>query len=204
VYSGVEVILDGKPTEPVWRQVPAEESFAFPWKEEKPPKTEFRAFLSKDTLYLLFEASDSDIVLFDDEDERVVEREDRVEVFFTIDADLKEYYCFEVDPSGRVMEYRASHYRQFDYEWEFEGLKAAAHRHSSGYSVEMAISLRAFEELGFPPLKEGARLRTGLFRAEFQHGQGGEVEEGWMSWCRPDSETPDFHIPSSFGFLAME
>ena len=67
----------------------------------------------------------------------------------------------------------------------------------------MAIPLHALEELGFPPLKEGVRLRTGLFRAEFQHGQGGAVEEGWMSWCRPDSESPDFHIPSSFGSLTV-
>ena len=203
VHSGVEVILDGKPTEDVWQQVSSEESFSFPWRKETPPRTEFKAFLSEDTLYLYFKAIDSDIVLFDNKGERVVEKEDRVEVFFAVDPDLNEYYCVEVDPLGRVMDYRASYYRKFDYAWQFEGLEAAAHRDGSGYSVEMAVPTRALEELGLPSLKGGAQLRTGLFRAEFRRGPGGEVEERWMSWCRPDSETPDFHIPSSFGYLSV-
>ncbi len=204
VHSGVEVILDGKPTEDVWKQIPSEKSFSFPWREETPPRTEFRAFLSEDTLYIYFKAIDSDIVLFDDQGERVVEKEDRVEVFFAVDPELNEYYCVEVDPLGRVMDYRASYYRQFDYAWTFEGLEAAAHRGDSGYSVEMAIPTRALEGLGLLSLKGGVRFRAGLFRAEFRRGPGGEVEERWMSWCKPDSETPDFHVPSSFGHLVVE
>lgn len=204
VYSGVEIKVDGKSTEDVWELIVPEESFSFPWRKETPPRTEFKAFLSEDTLYLYFEAIDSDIVLFDDQDERVVEKEDRVEVFFTVDPELNEYYCLEVDPLGRVMDYRASFYRQFDYAWELEGLEAAAYRDESGYSVELAIPIRALKELGLLSLEGDARLRTGLFRAEFRRGPGGEVEERWMSWCRPDSETPDFHIPSSFGYLVVE
>lgn len=204
LHTGSGITLDGKAEEEIWQQIPSDESFSFPWREGPPPGTVFKAFLNDETLYLYFRALENDLVLAEEPGERVVEKEDRVEVFFAVDPELNEYYCIEVDPLGRVMDYKASYYRRFDYSWQFEGLTAAAHRDASGYSVEIAIPIRTLTNLGLTPLKRGTRLRTGLFRAEFRHQLDGIVEEGWMSWCKPDSETPDFHIPSSFGFLTVE
>ena len=55
------------------------------------------------------------------------------------------------------------------------------------------------------PFDEGDqnRLLFGLYRAEFSRKADGAVDEAWISWKQPDSETPDFHIPSSFGALLI-
>lgn len=55
---------------------------------------------------------------------RDLEREDRVELYFSPTADLsKPYYCAEIDPLGRVLDYRAAYYRDFDYSWGFTTLR---------------------------------------------------------------------------------
>jgi len=39
---------------------------------------------------------------------------DRVELFFAKQAALNDYWCIEIDPSGRVHDYHAKHCRKFD------------------------------------------------------------------------------------------
>ena len=46
---------------------------------------------------------------------------DRVEIFFRRDEMLDPYYCLEMDPLGRVLDYKANFYRKFDYEWQWPG-----------------------------------------------------------------------------------
>ena len=36
--------------------------------------------------------------------------EDRVELLFALDEELAEYFCLEIDPLRRVLDYRDSHY----------------------------------------------------------------------------------------------
>lgn len=202
-HPGTSINLDGRLDEEAWRQVPREDRFAFPWREELTPATSFRAFLTEHTLYFAFEAEDSQVTKGEGEGERAVERGDRVEIFFSLDAELERYFSVEIDPWSRILDYSASHYRQFDQDWDLPGLQAQAAIGPGGYTVEAAIPVSSLTGFGFEALRNGSRIIAGLFRAEFSPGADQQVLEKWISWCTPASETPDFHIPSAFGVFVV-
>jgi hypothetical protein len=133
--------------------------------------------------------------------ESVVDREDRVEIFFARGDKLKEYFCLEVDPLGRIHDYAASYYRKFDSSWSCRGIRTAGSITKQGYSIEGSIPLRTLETLGLPSQGSGHMLRAGLFRAEFNHGPESAPEAHWISWIDPGTEQPDFHVPGAFGCL---
>ncbi len=191
-----EIAVDGKLDEIVWDGAALETSFAFPWQAREAPATEFRALTDETYLYFAFVAQDADIVIDDGSDEEAVARGDRVELFFTPDSSLDDYICLEIDPSGRVLDYRASYYREFDFEWDLPAVVVATALTGTGYIVEGRIP-----RAGLPAPAGGGRFLTGVFRAEYSHREGGEPLAEWISWVLPDSEEPDFHIPSAFGWF---
>ncbi len=152
------ITLDGDLREPAWERANIEAAFGFPWQERPAPSTEFRALFDASALYFAFRVEDDDIVLAERflRKEDVV-REDRVELFFALDEELAQYFCLEIDPLGRVLDYRASHYRQFDFSWSFPGLDVVGIRTIDGYAVEGRIDWEALESLGFPPPDSGRR-----------------------------------------------
>lgn len=110
--------VDGALDEVAWTEAVSETGFSFPWQEREAPATEFRALMDDTNFYFAFRVEDADIVIDDGGDEEAVARGDRVELFFTLDPSLDDYVCFEIDPSGRVLDYRASYYRELDFEWD--------------------------------------------------------------------------------------
>ena len=141
------------------------------------------------------------IVIDDGDGEQAVARGDRVELFFTSDPELRDYICFEIDPSGRVVDYRAAYYREFDRDWHLPELVVAAVLTETGYIVEGRIPHAAFRDAGLPTLADDGKVLAGVFRAEYSHRDEGEPLAEWISWVTPSSEEPDFHIPSAFGWL---
>ncbi|MBD3287906.1 hypothetical protein GF337_03810, partial [candidate division KSB1 bacterium] len=110
--------VDGILEKPEWKKASVETDFRFPWLETAAPFTEFRALYNESTFYFIFQVNDTDIVINDDfETELDILPEDRVEIFMARDRDLKEYYGFEIDPLGRVLDYSASYYRQYKRDW---------------------------------------------------------------------------------------
>jgi hypothetical protein len=218
-----KMALDGRADEPAWKQAAVERRFVFPWKQAPAPETEFRALCDGTNLYFTFRVQDADIVVLDrlrDEEDEVFE--DRIEVYLSRDDHLNDYYCFEVDSRGRVFDYRGSFYRHLDTKWKFAGLEAKAAPLPRGYEIEGRIPLTSLAALGFPPIQPGAKLRCGLYRAEFSHDRSGrpveqkaslhnlgrKVEgpppiEEWISWVDPKTKEPDFHVPASLGWLAL-
>jgi len=213
--------LDGRADEHAWSQAAIQTHFDFPWGKSPAPVTEFRALWDDDYFYFTFRVQDTDIFVlnrFRDEQDAVFE--DRVEIYLSRDEQMKDYYCFEVDPHGRVLDYRASFYRHFDSKWQFEGLETRGTIRADGYEVEGRVSLMSIAALGFPPLRPGTKIRCGLYRAEFSHDRSGrtvvqceslhnlgrQIEgppplEEWMSWVDPKTKQPDFHVPTSLGWL---
>ena len=51
--------------------------------------------------------------------------------------------------------------------------------------------------------KDDNILKAGLYRGEYVTLPNGKIDTKWISWVMPDSEEPDFHIPSSFGILKL-
>ncbi len=128
---------------------------------------------------------------------------DRVEIFFRSDDRLDPYYCLEMDPLGRVLDYRASFYRKFEYEWQWPGrnqLQIKSNYAHSGYIVEGSITMASLKELN---LLNNNELQAGLFRGECLKVRDPESSFSWISWIKPESVRPDFHIPSSFGVIKL-
>jgi hypothetical protein len=218
---GAEMVLDGRADEPAWKEATADKRFGFPWKQGPAPETEFRALCDGTNFYFTFCVQDTDLVVLDrlrDEEDEVFE--DRVEVYLSRDDRMKDYFCFEVDSRGRAFDYHASYYRRLDTKWNFAGLETKGAPRPKGYEVEGRIPLKSLAALGFPALRPGAKVRCGLYRAEFSHDRSGrpveqkeslhnlgrKVEgpppiEEWISWVDPKTKEPDFHIPASLGWL---
>lgn len=187
-----------------WASATVLTDFHFPWEPESGlPVISFKALHADHWLYLNFRVEDNNIKMFVDKNEKdEVINGDRVEIFFRIDENLLPYYCLEVDPVGRIYDYKVGHYRKFDTEWSWpaEALDVTASRDALGYSVFFAVSKQSLLELGL--LKDN-EMEVGLFRGKCVRAAV-EPEMRWISWVNPSSPEPDFHIPSSFGKLILK
>jgi len=215
------ITVDGHADEPSWAHAAVERQFAFPWTHKHGAGTEFRALWDDSYFYFTFRVQDSDVVVLDrlrDEQDAVLE--DRVEVFFSRDKKMLEYFCIEIDSRGRAYDYRAAFYRRFDSAWQLEGLEARGTTQTDGYEIEGRIPLARFAGLGLPAVGSGVLIRCGLYRAEFSHDRSGRPApphasvhtmgrasdgpppiEDWASWVDPHTKEPDFHVPASLGWL---
>lgn len=176
--------------------------FSYPWSDKPVPRTEFRAHTDGERLHFAFDVDDADIVVTEPwGGESTLDGEDRVELFFAKDAELRDYWCIEVDPLGRTHDYHAQHYRKFDSTWNCPGLQTTGERTATGYTVRGSLPLTTLSDLLGQPVTQGSSIRLGLFRAEF-YGQTtashGEARDNWISWVRPSATEPDFHTPSAF------
>ncbi|OQP65937.1 hypothetical protein A3860_15215 [Niastella vici] len=197
--------ITGRGDNPAWKKAVNLTDFSYPWEKEKAPATSFSALWDGDWLYCLYQAKDDSVItVINKNDKLEIGACDRVEIFMMRDSTmLPYYYCLEMDATARVLDYRASFYRKMDYSWKWPGdqfiIKTAAV--PGGYIVEIAISIQSLTELG---LLQNKQLLAGLFRAERKSMKEGTAGLHWISWVKPNSAKPDFHIPSAFGILALE
>jgi chondroitin AC lyase len=193
-----EIVLDGMPDDKAWGRSTALKDFIFPWDDSTPPVTIFRALYNSNTLYISYTAVDQNLVIKDSlQNESDIAYEDRVELFLSKDTTMKEYFCFEIDPSGRVLDYKASYYRIFDDKWNVSGIQVASGINSESYQIEAAIPLNSIAEMGIDISKD---FYVGLYRADFENLTSG-IKENWLSWVNPEVSKPDFHIPETLGIF---
>lgn len=197
--------LDGRLDEPEWKQASVEIGFSLPWESADVPRTVFRALLDQEWFYFAFEAHDNTPVVEESLSNKLtVAKEDRVELFFAPDDSLSKYYCLEIDPVGRILDYAASFHRNFDYSWKWPtGVPVATTRTETGYVVEGRIQLATLESLGISSLRKGQAMKVGAFRADFRRRADGKVEEHWISWIDPETAEPDFHTHTAFGVFKI-
>lgn len=196
--------LNGKGDNKAWNKATVLTDFHYPWEEEKAPATSFSALWDGKWLYCLYRVKDDSVITLINKNNKLeVGASDRVEIFMTGDSTLNPYYCLEIDSKARVLDYRAFFYRKMDYAWQWPNeqyiIKTTAVK--DGYIVELAISIKTLTELG---LLQNKRLRAGLFRAECKSIKDGKARLHWISWVKPNSPRPDFHIFSAFGVLVLE
>lgn len=200
-----EIQLSGKGTDMTWKNANELTDFTYPWRTESAPATSFKALYNESHLYFLYRATDPDIVLKERGlGERDAVDSDRVEIFFKADDKMNPYYALEMDALGRVLDTEGRYHRNIDYEWDWPAghliLKASIDQ--DGYWVEGSISFESLRQLGM--YKDDKILRAGLYRGEYVTQADETIDIKWISWVMPDSETPDFHIPSSFGILELD
>ena len=196
--------ITGKGDNVWWKKARLLTDFTYPWETEKAPATAFAALWDKKWLYLLYRVEDDSVNVLVKKNEKIeIGASDRVEIFLARDSTLTPYYCLEMDATGRVLDYTTSFYRKMDYSWQWPArqLFIKTSRTTYGYIVEVAISIQSLKDLG---LLHNNRLQAGLFRAECKSIVNGKADLRWISWIKPKSDKPDFHIPSAFGELFLE
>ena len=175
-----------------------------PWNDLITPSTLFRALWNDESLYFLYKVVDHDIITPGPIDnKRSVIHADRVELFFMAKGGMNPYYCIELDPIGRILDYEARSYRQFDLYWEWPepDLKVRTSVQEDGYTVEGEIKLSALRLMGI--LDDDNMMRVGLYRGDYYHINARKTSVRWITWVDPKIEKPDFHIPSTFGTFRL-
>ena len=197
------IALSGTGDHADWKRAHVLTDFNYPWNTGQPRPIKFRALHNDAWLYCLFDVEDHDINIREKSNHKSeVASSTRAEIFFRANERLTPYYCLEIDPLGRVLEYEATYHRNFDTKWSWPAghLIIETAKRKNGYTVEVAISKTSLRELGL--LKDNT-IQAGLFTAECFQEEDDEPEFKWISWVKPASKTPDFHIPSSFGVLQL-
>ena len=158
-----------------------------PW-DALDDNTKVRLFSDEDNLYFYYEVCDSTIALKEPFTcESDVEPEDRVEIFFSATPSMEIYYCAEIDPLGRPLDYSCEYYRKMDYGWNFSTMDLYGTLTQNGYIVAGKVSKAELRELGINP----EDLWMGIFRADFR--TDGSVN--WYSFVPTADASPDFHKP---------
>lgn len=164
----------------------------------------FRAFYNDRYFYFRFDTEDQSITeKTGDDNENAVAGGDRVELFLSGTADLASYYCIEISPRGKVLDYHAKYYRLFDDKWDLDGLITDVRRSRNGYVAEGKIPVGFFRSLLRGEALSGRYIGAGIFRAELAAASK-QPDFTWFSWVHPKSPAPDFHIPSAFGVFLFE
>lgn len=191
------ITIDGVLERKEWVFVNSINGLSAPWDKVGYDKTLFKSFCSRKFFYFCFDVHDPIIITHNFDNELTVAREDRVELFFSATSDMSQYYCIEMDPLGRILDYSAQYYRKFDENWNFDNVIIATNFTGQGYVLEGCIPLEEFEKL---KIKDSFLM--GVFRADFISDKADDVI--WYTWIEPDSKIADFHIPSSLGKCIFE
>jgi hypothetical protein len=184
-----------------WDKADVLRDFHYPWDDGDCPETIFRALWDNEHFYFRFDAVDTNVHVWHNDGTKMdVTQSDRVEIFFMSGGNMSPYYCLEIDPEGRVLDIRARHHRQFDYTFQWPGIKIDTQRSVQHYSVEGTLSLSTLREFG---ILQNKTIIAGLYRANCTGRDNEGAHFQWISWQQPDSDEPDFHIPSSFGKMEL-
>ena len=197
------LILTGKGADPLWRKAELLTDFISPWDNEKIEKIEFKALWDTKNIFFCFTVFDK--VIHIDKTNNSLEsvgNSDRVELFFRTSALLSPYYCLEIDPTPRIMDFMAYPNKNFNFDWNWpkNDLTVKSHINSNKFTVEIAISLPSLKKLN---LIRDNKIEAGIFRAKYKEQENSIFEPTWISWVNPETEGPNFHTPTSFGLLNL-
>lgn len=199
-----EISISGKGNHPMWKEANCLTGFSSPWDKEEINKIEFKAIHNSEKIFFLFKVYDSQIHIDPSEDKNnSINNSDRVELFFRTDDSLNPYYCLEIDPTSRIMDFKALPKKDFDFNWNWpsEDIEVKSSIESTCFIVEGAISIESLTKFGL--LKDGG-IETGIYRAKYNKQLDDSFVPTWITWVNPNTETPNFHIASSFGIFKLE
>lgn len=198
-----ELVITGKGESDLWNKSEVLTAFVSPWDSNPISKIEFRALWDGIHFFFCFTVFDTEIHI-DKKDDSVdsIGNSDRVELFFRPDATLNPYYCLEMDTDARIMDFIAYPERNFNFEWKWpeNNIDVKSSKKDLSFTVEGAITIESMKQLNL--IKEN-KIETGVYRAKYKSKDGINFEPVWISWVDPQTETPNFHIVSSFGIFQL-
>lgn len=193
--------ITGKGDDKAWEQAQVINNFASPWDDKEIDKIEFRAMHGKTHFFFCFKVFDADVYIdTTDDTHHSINNSDRVELFFRSDKTLNPYYCLEIDPSPRIMDFIARPNKDFDFNWNWptQDISVKSFKGNNYFTVEGAISLASLQAFN---LLKNRKIETGIYRAKYYRQNSGSLEPTWITWVDPQTKEPNFHTPTSFGVL---
>ena len=202
--SDNELNINGKADHSAWGKAIVLNDFCSPWDAKDVRKIEFKALWDASYLYCSFKVQDSEVYINKtDNTKNSINDSDRVELFFRSNKNLNPYYCLEIDPTPRLMDFKAKPNKKFDFNWSWpkNDILIKSDIQNDFFTVEIAISLVSLTQMNL--LKDG-KIEIGVYRAKYNMQENGNYEPTWITWVNPDTEVPNFHTPSSFGVFKLE
>ncbi|ALJ05942.1 hypothetical protein APS56_12725 [Pseudalgibacter alginicilyticus] len=196
--------INGKGDHPLWEKAISLTDFSSPWDDEIIKRIEFKALWDGVNLYCCFKVEDSKTYIdTTDNTKSSINNSDRVELFFRRSKALNPYYCLEIDPTPRLMDFKAKPNKEFDFNWNWpiNDIVIKSHTGSTFFTVEIEISLLSLKNF---ELINNGQIEIGIFRAKYHQQTNGSYEPTWITWVDPKTETPNFHTAKAFGLMNLE
>jgi len=194
---------NGKGDNPLWNRAEVLTDFVTPWDHKSLKKIEFKALWDTKNLFFCFTVYDN-LVHIDKKDNSFdsIGNSDRIELFFRTDVSLNPYYCLEIDPTPRIMDFMAYPNKNFNFDWNWpkNDLTVKSQISNNNFTVEIAISITSLQKLN---LIRNNKIETGIFRAKYNKQENLIFKPTWVSWVNPNTESPNFHTSTSFGVLNL-
>lgn len=197
------LVINGKGDHLLWSKAEVLSDFVSAWDDRPNCRIEFRSLWDSKKLFFYFKVFDSQVVIDNDDDSaKSIGNSDRVELFFKMNDALNPYYCIEIDPTSRILDFRANAKRKFEFDWSWPKNELIVKSNiTSGYfTVEGSITINSLQEL---ELIKNYKIETGIFRAKYSKTKNCNYESTWISWVNPNTQYPNFHTSSSFGVLNL-
>ena len=196
--------ISGKGDDVLWNKAAILDNFVSPWNTDKKSEIIFKALWDRENLFFNFTVFDTEIHIEKKDDSvESIGNSDRVELFFRPDDSLNPYYCLEIDTCSRIMDFIAYPNSNFDFNWDWpqNNLKVKSSINADSFIVEGSISIKSLKRFN---LINNNIIETGVFRAKYKKTQNKTFEPTWITWVNPNTETPNFHISSSFGRFILQ
>lgn len=200
-----QLTLTGYGDDSLWNKASVLTDFVSPWNTEEQSEIKFRALWDGEKLFFCFTVFDTTVHIEKENDNfESILNSDRVELFFKMDDSLNPYYCLEIDSDARIMDFIAYPNRNFDYYWNWpkNDITVKSSINKNNFIVEGEISIKSLKN--FNLIKDGNIIETGIYRAKYNTEDNVTFTPTWITWVNPNTETPEFHISSSFGLLELE
>ena len=198
--------IDGKLDERDWQQAPSVGDFDFPWfTDGEKEQTVAKLLWDDEHLYVSWYARDRHISASITERHGPVSKDDCVEIFLAPNAAKpKNYYTFEINAIGTMLNRARTDWWTGPPTWEPEGVRYRATFQGQNkkdespqddhWIVEAAIPLKNFvRDSAHTPPRDGDRWRLNLQRL------GGITNAQASTWSPLPAGVRSFHTPEAFG-----
>jgi alcohol dehydrogenase (cytochrome c) len=204
------ISIDGNLDEPAWQQAAPAGDFRFHWwTHGLREQTVARMVWDDENLYVGWQCQDRHISGYVTQRHGPVSRDDCVEIFLSPNpAKIKNYYTFEINVLGAMLNRARTDWWTGPPTWEPEGVRYRTSHHGLArkdespedqqWTVELAIPFRNFaRDAAHTPPRPGDQWRLNLNRT------GGKTNAQSSSWSPIPADKRSFHTPEAFGWVSF-
>jgi hypothetical protein len=202
------IVIDGKLDDKAWSAASTVE-FVFPWDSQAGAKQKTTAKLlwDDDYLYVGYDCEDTDIVALRTDRDDPTYMDDAVELFVNpLPSQTTVYFGLEMNARGVLYDYLMVNSKYAFKRFNMEGVLLASFIRGTlntrgdedkGWSLEVAIPWKNFEELAKPP------VAGTIWTANLNRWDGVEPNRRLSMWSNSLQSQPNPHAPARFGQLVF-